>query len=377
MNPFGNRDRSLLYGVLLCSIFSALGAPPKGSTDTADDLFKRGEALASSGRVAEAEVQLSSAATLAPHDPGILTLLAKVKARLGESKEAVELFRRVAGERPRSATAHLNLAIALADAGDPTSALAEVDKSILLDPQSLTAHLNRARMLADANRVSAARAEFLRTERIHPGDPETEFFHAVLEKDNHRPQAASALLARVVARQPDNGQAYFLLDQTLQALNREEEAVAAFRRAMVINPAAEEPVYALYQAQREKDPAEASRMLEKFNQLRAEKQRTDQARNLGNRGWEAMQRQSWDDAITALRQAIDVCGKCVLQAGLHQRLGLAECHAGNLDAGESELRLALSLDPADRTAVEALQWVANQRAKSGAALIQPQQKESQ
>jgi tetratricopeptide (TPR) repeat protein len=228
MNPFGNRDRSLLCGVLLCSIFSALGAPPKGSTDTADDLFKRGEALASSGRVAEAEVQLSSAATLAPHDPGILTLLAKVKARLGESKEAVELFRRVAGERPRSATAHLNLAIALADAGDPTSALAEVDKSILLDPQSLTAHLNRARMLADANRVSAARAEFLRTERIHPGDPETEFFHAVLEKDNHRPQAASALLARVVARQPDNGQAYFLLGQTLQALNREEEAVAAF-----------------------------------------------------------------------------------------------------------------------------------------------------
>jgi hypothetical protein len=49
--------------------------------------------------------------------------------------------------------------------------------------------------------------------------------------------------------------------------------------------------------------------------------------------------------------------------------------------GEPRLRYELdsdvTMDPADRTAVEALQWVANQRAKSGAALIQPQQKESQ
>ena len=118
-------------------------------------------------------------------------------------------------------------------------------------------------------------------------------------------------------------------------------------------------------------------MLEKFNQLREEKERTDQAMNLGNRGWEAMQRESWADAITAFRQAIDACGQCALRAGLHQRVGLAECHAGNLDAGESELRLALSLDPADRTAVEALQWIANQRAKSGAGQVQPQPKQSQ
>ena len=252
MKPFGNPGRGVLCAVLLCSIFPALGATPVGTADNLDELFERGKILASSGRLAEAEVQLSSAAALAPHNPEILTLLAKVKSRLGESTDAVALFRRVVEEQPRSAPAHLNLAIALADANDPSSALKEVDKSISLDPHSSTAHLNRARMLADANRVSEASAEFLRAERIQPDDPETEFFHAVFEKENHHLETACALLAKVVARQPDNGQAYFLLGQTLQRLNRDEEAVAAYRRAMFMNPAAQEPVYALYQALRER-----------------------------------------------------------------------------------------------------------------------------
>lgn len=102
-------------------------------------------------------------------------------------------------------------------------------------------------------------------------------------------------------------------------------------------------------------------MLEKFKLLQLRDQATDQARNLGNQAYAAMQEQSWPTAIAALRQAIEICHECMLAADLHQRLGLAECHAGNLDDGEAELRLALSLKPDDRETVSALQWIQDQR----------------
>src|SRR5438067_2517217 len=105
----------LLLAVGTCMWGQADRAKP--SAGVASLLAKAGE-LASANRLAEAEVLYVEAARLAPDDEQVLTELGKVKSRLGEYNEAVELFRKVATEHSASSEAHLNFAIALADSHD-------------------------------------------------------------------------------------------------------------------------------------------------------------------------------------------------------------------------------------------------------------------
>jgi tetratricopeptide (TPR) repeat protein len=348
----------LQVGMVLC--LCVVTVRGQQQTDS-QALLQQGQALASGGRLAEAEAPLTRAAAQDPYDSRVLTLLAQVKGRLGEGAEAASLLRRVVEQEPLSAPAHLNLAIALADSGDQKGALEQVEHAIRLDPHNAQAHLNHARMLADAESVTKARAEFSRAMQLAPHDTSVALFAAEFEKDHGRPQAAVALLTKVVAQQTQNAQAYLLLGQARESLHQQDDAIAAWRHVIAINPFEKEALFSLSQALRQKEPAEAAELLQRFNQVKAEEQRTDRARELGNQGYAAMQQQKWTAAVAALQRAISVCGECTLKAGLHERLGLAECHSGDLDAGEKELRLALSLDPNDRTAVEALTWVASQR----------------
>ena len=348
----------LYVGMVLCLCMLTASAQQQPDSQA---LLQQGKALASQGRLAEAEVPLTRAATADPHDSKVLTLLAQVKGRLGEGTEAAALLRRVVEQKPSSVQAHLNLAIALADSGDQKGALEEVEHAIRLDPRNAQVHLNHARMLADAGRVPEARAEFTRALQLAPQDADAALFAAVFEKDHQRPQAAIALLTKVVAQQPQNAQAYLLLGEAHESLHQQDDAIAAWRHVIAIDPSQEEALFSLSQALRQKEPSEASELLQRFNHVKVENQQTDRARELGNQAYAAMQQQQWPAAVAALQQGITVCGDCILKAGLHERLGLAECHNGDLDAGEQELRLALSLDPSDRTAVEALAWVANQR----------------
>ncbi len=359
---------TLLLSIVVCYASAASSAQQVETLTLQQDtpaLVQQGQALASSGRLAEAEVPLVKAASLAPGNARILTLLAQVKSRLGETGDAVQLFRRVSVLEPQSADAHLNLAIALADTSDGQAALNEVEKALQLDPKSSRAHLNRARLLADTGQTVKARTEFHRAAQLKPNDPEIELFWGFLEKNDHRPEVAAALFSKIVAKEPENGRAYFLLGQCLEMSHHETQAIDAWQHAVTLDPASEKALYALAQAQRHTDPAAAAQTLDKFNHLHEQKQRTDRAREMGNAAYAAMQQQAWTSAIATLQQAIEVCNQCALLADLHQRLGLAQCHRGDLDSGERELRIALSMKPDDRQTVEALQWVDKERKRQG------------
>ena len=359
---------ALLLAIVTCCAWVASSAQQaKDAAPQQDEaaLVQQGQALASSGRLAEAELPLVKAAALAPGDAQLLTLLAQVKSRLGETDAAVHLFRRVVVVEPHSAEAHLNLAIALADTPDAQGALLEVGKALQLNPKSSRAHLNRARLLADTGQTLKARTEFQRAAQLKPNDPEIELFWGLLEKNDHQPEAAASLFSKIVAQQPENGRAYFLLGQCLEITHHESQAIQAWEHAVALDPTSEEALYALAQAQRNTDPVAGARTLDKFNQLHEQKQHTDRARELGNAAYAAMQQQEWTTAIATLQQAIEICKQCALLADLHQRLGLAQCHRGDLDSGERELHIALSMKPDDRQTVEALQWVNQEKRRQG------------
>src|ERR1700676_2604790 len=129
----------------LCSIFASV----QEATPTSSELLEQGRKLLETGKLAAAELVLDRAAKLSPSDSVILTLNAKVKGRLGEFSSSVALLKRVIRLIPKSAQAHVDLAIALADSGDLSSALAETTTAISVAPGLAIAHLNRARILSD------------------------------------------------------------------------------------------------------------------------------------------------------------------------------------------------------------------------------------
>jgi len=123
----------------------------------------------------------------------------------------------------------------------------------------------------------------------------------------------------------------------------------------------QEATYALSLALRASSPDESAQLMRQFEELHNTSQKVEKVRELGNRAYSAMQQEKWDSAVKILHSAIDVCGSCLLQADLHQRLGLAECHRGDLESGERELRLAQSMNPNDRETLKDLQWIALQK----------------
>jgi tetratricopeptide (TPR) repeat protein len=337
---------------------------PFGDADNAsnaDLLYQQGKQLAAEGRLAEAAIPLQKAVLLTPENVSTLTLLGKVKARLGEDVDAAALFKRVVEADPGSAEAHLNLAIALADAKDLPGALKEATRAERLAPGAASAHLNRARILSDLGHISEAREEFATAGRLDPKNAEVCFLWGSFELDNHHAASATPLLRKVISSQPNNSEAYFLLGKSLNLQERPREAIAMWRRAVAIRPDNQEAVYAVSQALRDSDPAASAEFLAKFKNLQSQRERVDRAKNLGNQAYAAMQVRDWTTAIEALGKALEICQSCALEADLYQHLGLAECHSGNLDGGEEHLRRSLALNPDDTTTVQALTWIADQR----------------
>lgn len=368
MNRFYHSiQTSILCGAMYLSFATglpALGQASAAPADEVDRLMQQGQSLASADELAEAEIVLTQAVKLAPDDGRVVTLLAEVKSRLGETDEAAKLFRSVAASQPSSATAHLNLSIALADLGQYEDALSEVDKAIHLDPKNPRSYLNRARLLADSGKEDEARAAFIRADHIAPHNADVKLFWGLFEKDSHRLQLARSLLAEAVSLQPNNMTALLALADVQQSLGQKQSAIATWKRIAAIDPKSEKAFYALSLDLRDTDPAQAAQYLKRFDDLHSERLTVDHVTEMGNEAYSSMQRQDWTTAINKLQDAITACGKCALQADLHQRLGLAECHSGDLDAGERELRLSLSLNPNNRQTVQALQWVEDHKSQA-------------
>jgi tetratricopeptide (TPR) repeat protein len=359
-----------LVGALACSgegLPALMSFAQADGASTANLLYQQGKQLAAEGRLAEAEIPLQQAVLLAPKNVSLLTLLGKVKARLGEDADAAALFKRVVEADPGSTEAHLNLAIALADEKDLPAALKEATRAERLAPGNASAHLNRARILSDLGHISEAREEFATAGRLDPQSAEISFLWASFELDNHHAAAATPLLRKVVSGQPNNSNAYFLLGKSLDLQERPQEAIAMWRHAVDVGADNQQAVYALSQALRDTDPVASAQFLAQFKNLQSQAERVDKAKNLGNQAYAAMQVRDWTTAITALEKALEICQSCALQADLYQHLGLAECHSGNLDGGEAHLRRALGLRPDDTTTVQALNWIADQRKNSGSS----------
>ena len=188
---------------------------------------------------------------------------------------------------------------------------------------------------------------------------------AVLEKQAGNYAAAIPLLETVVKLQPQYSTAWHLLGQSLQHEGRTQEAIAAWKQAIEAAPENTQALWSLSRALRATDVTESDRLMSKFTAVQKERRIVDQAQTLANDAVASMQAQEWPEAVRQFKEAITACGECGVKAELHKKLGLVHCHAGNLDDGERELRLALAFRSGDPEVERALGLIAKARKKSG------------
>jgi tetratricopeptide (TPR) repeat protein len=333
------------------SIFTIAEAP------TSSGLLEQGRKLLAAGKLAEAELVLDRAEKLAPSDPVILTLDAKVKGRLGETSSAVALLKRVIALTPESAQAHVDLAIALADSGDLDSALAETATAISIAPRLAIAHLNRARILSDMKRDREAGDEFAFAAQLAPGNPDCYFYWSLAERAQGNLAKETELLQKVVKLDPANIKAHIRLANSLLDQNRTAEAVAELRIALAIDPNSAQALYKLSRALHNTDPQESERLRAQFDRLKVQNSLLDQSKALANEGFHAFTVQDWRESVRLFSEALEACGDCEIESALHRDLGLTLCRDGQIERGAEELRKALALNPEDRDAAKALEAI--------------------
>ena len=354
----------VLVAVVLLSASSFSHSGERGASDRAfDDWIQTGVAAARNGDLKAAKQAFQQAVSLRPRDPGALTALGQVQEQLGEYSASIQTFREVLEIDVASPETHVNLAIALADQDNPIDGLEHTEQAIKLNPNSSGAHSLRGRLLNDLGRRADARQEFRKALQIAPRNAEALRYWAALEEDEGNVGVRTDLLRRYILVRPKDAYAQFQYGQLMEDAHREPEAIAAWKRAITLNPDYREAIYSLARAIRKSDPQEAKKLLERVSALENNQQTDDRVRMLGNSGNEKMAESQFAGAIEDIQQAIMLCGKCGHLGALEKNLGLAYCHKGELDFCQRELRIARSLIPDDPDIALALR-VANEQQQS-------------
>lgn len=315
-----------------------------------------GLVLAGEGKYAEAEKEIRNALRSSPKNVTAYNALGMIAAKLGRGDEAIEIFQNVAQIQPGSATAHMNLGTALsADGFDLQGALNQFSEAIRLDSKSAIAHYSEGRVFYELNRFEESRAELDTACRLQPDYPEALYVFAQVEKKLGNVQRSVELLDHLVTLEPSNADAQLLLGRNLVILGNVEEAIHHMQIAVGASPNNEDALYSLAQTLSRAGKPEAKVFLERFQDLKQQREVNDRIQKLGSYGLEAANARDWPQAVTDFKEAIELCGQCASSVDLHRNLGLIYILKGEVEEGKKELEVVLRIKPSDTDARKALQ----------------------
>jgi tetratricopeptide (TPR) repeat protein len=164
-----------------------------------------GLALVQLGRPAEARVELTKAAELAPDDLTPLGALVALELREHRPDAARSLLETRLASQPNQAGLHLLLAKVSATGGDSAGAEASLRRALDADPNHLEAYLELAQLYVGRNESAKAMAD-LRTARTrNPKDARPAMLLAILHEQNAEFSEARDNYEAVLALEPRNG----------------------------------------------------------------------------------------------------------------------------------------------------------------------------
>ncbi|HEX8422569.1 MAG TPA: tetratricopeptide repeat protein, partial [Pyrinomonadaceae bacterium] len=242
-----------------------------------------------SGDYAGAARELEAALALAPadYDAAYTLGLAHLKQRqFAEARRVYERLVAALGERPQL---RVLTGRAYRETGFLPEAIAEFKKAAALDPRfpRVHYHLGLTYLIKDGAAALADAARELELElAAHPEEFLANYYLGVIRASEGRWEQASGLLEKASRLQPQNPDPFFFLGQAYQNSAKYEQAIAAFKRSIALNPRLEHNDYQVTNAHfrlgqsllKAGRTAEGERELQVAAELKSKAFKTDEAK---------------------------------------------------------------------------------------------------
>ena len=155
---------------------------------------------------------------------------------LGFLEEGIRQYRESLKKNPGSASAHYNLANALAQKGLLGEAIAQYRQAVRLDPDMSAAHFNLGMALFRTDRVDEAIEAYKQALKTEPGLAEACVNLGVAYSKKGESDQAIESYKEAVRINPDFAEAHYKLGLTFFAKDRFDESIESHREAVRINP---------------------------------------------------------------------------------------------------------------------------------------------
>jgi tetratricopeptide (TPR) repeat protein len=210
------------------------------SADDAETLHAVGSLRAQQGRFAEAEELYRRSLAVNPDQPVVLNSLGQALNRMNRNPEAIDAFRQAIILKPNFAEGHLNLGLALSyerrhvEAEKSFRDALRLQPNLMLAKQSLVASLNEQRRYREAEALAVIT---IRQNRLDPRQASALYYNlGVAVAAQKRDMEALGLLNTAQGFAPDMPYVDAVRGSVLHRLGKLDEAIDAYRRAIMRNP---------------------------------------------------------------------------------------------------------------------------------------------
>ena len=207
--------------------------PQPDSAVTPQALFSQGLALHQAGQLQDALLHYQQVLAVDPSHFEALHLLGVACLQTGQTELGVQFIEHAIRLQPGLVQAHGNLANGLNSLGRYAEALASCERAIALAPDFAEAHGNRALALHQLHGAAAALPSYQRAAVLQPS-AKAWFNLGAMLRELDRFDEALAAFDRALALSPDHAEALYGRGIALRELGRPQEALAAFDRAIAL-----------------------------------------------------------------------------------------------------------------------------------------------
>ncbi len=224
-------------------------------------------------RERDAEAELRQALKIDPLNEVILRVLADIRLRSGDAREALELARRATAVKDASPVSWIIRAMAEKATGATVEAAASLDHALQLQPEDLSALIARADLFIDDNKPAEAIKLLITAARIRPADKAIASRLATAYEQNGQTDDAQRIAQGAgLISQADlsaDGARVIGLPEEIEAANSDDpsKARAALKQLLAKNPGSALLLARLGASYRMDDPAQSLEFFRRASEL--------------------------------------------------------------------------------------------------------------
>jgi tetratricopeptide (TPR) repeat protein len=191
------------------------------------------------GDFERAIAELQTALNASPKDYDVAYTLALAYLKRQEIDSARRIFDRMVGEIGNRPQLRVLIGRAYRETGFLTESIEEFKKAAALDPHFPRVHyyLGLTYLLkGGAEQLGAAQEQFKIELAANPEEFFAHYYLGIAATYERNWSDAVGYLEKAAQLQPNNPDPYFFIGQAYQGLNRNSEAVAAFKKSIALNP---------------------------------------------------------------------------------------------------------------------------------------------